>query len=168
MWTLFVFNVSKMSEVYVKIKMDEKEIKLKSLTLNNRNLAMIFRLNLNQGINVHFLGRRGDNCLIRYWLLPRQGLWEDVCFVNEERMNANSVFSVGQSTTTVLATHLPECNKLQREHKSGIDSRFSSLSHRFEQPRCTCDYYERRSGKIDQNLNFVTRVEKSMSFIFCS
>ena len=26
----------------------------------------------------------------------------------------------------------------------------------------------RRSGKIDQNLNFVARVEKSISFIFCS
>ena len=160
-----------MSEVYVNIKMEEKEIKLKSSTLNDRNLAMIFRLDLNQGINVHFLGRMGDNCLIRYWLLPRQGLWEDVYFVNGERMNANSVISVVpavQSTTTVLATHLPECDKLQREHKSGIDSRLSSLSHRFEQPRCACDYYERRSGKIDQNLNFVARVEKSISFIFCS
>ena len=28
------------------------------------------------------------------------------------------------------------------------------------------DIYERRSGKIDQNLNFVARVEKSISFIF--
>ena len=158
-----------MSEVYVKIKMDEKEIKLKSSSLNNRNLAMIFRLDLNQGINVHFLRRRGDNCLIRYWLLPRRGLWEDVYFVNGERMNANSVISVVpavQSTTPVLATHLPECKKLQKEHNSGMDSRLSSLSHRLEQPRCTGDYYERRSGKIDQNLNFVPRVEKSISFIF--
>ena len=57
-------------------------------------------------------------------------------------MNANSVISVVpavQSTKTVLATHLPECKKLQREHKSGMDSRLSSLSDRFEQPRCTCD-----------------------------
>ena len=27
---------------------------------------------------------------------------------------------------------------------------------------------ERRSRKIDQNLNFMARVEKSISFIFCS
>ena len=27
---------------------------------------------------------------------------------------------------------------------------------------------ERRSGNIDQNLNFVARVEKSLSFVFCS
>ena len=60
-------------------------------------------------------------------------------------MNANSLISVVpavQSTTTLLAIHLPECNKLQREHKSGMDSRLSSLSHRFEQSSCTCDYYK--------------------------
>ena len=45
----------------VKIKMNEKEIKFKSSTLINDNLAMIFRLDLNQGIYVHFLRRRGDN-----------------------------------------------------------------------------------------------------------
>ena len=70
----FCVQCFKMSDVYVKIKMDEKEIKLKSSTLNNGNLAMVFRLDLNQGINVHFLRRRGDNSLIRYWLLPRRGL----------------------------------------------------------------------------------------------
>ena len=41
-----------MSDVYIKIKMDEKEVKLKSSTLNNSNLAMIFRLDLNQGIYI--------------------------------------------------------------------------------------------------------------------
>ena len=39
-----------------------------------------------------------------------------------------------------LATY--ECDKLQREHKSRMDTRLSSLSHRFEQPRCTSDYYK--------------------------
>ena len=41
-----------MSDVNIKIKMDEKEDKLKSSTLNNSNLAMIFRLDLNQGIYI--------------------------------------------------------------------------------------------------------------------
>ena len=39
-----------------------------------------------------------------------------------------------------LATY--DCDKLQREHKSRMDTRLSSLSHRFEQLRCTCDYYK--------------------------
>ena len=39
-----------------------------------------------------------------------------------------------------LATY--ECDKLQKEHKSRMGTRLSSLSHRFEQPRCTCDYYQ--------------------------
>ena len=39
-----------------------------------------------------------------------------------------------------LATY--ECGKLQREHKSRMGTRLSSLCHRFEQPRCTCDYYK--------------------------
>ena len=39
-----------------------------------------------------------------------------------------------------LATY--ECDKLQRAHKSRMDTRLSSLSHRFEQPRCTCDYFK--------------------------
>ena len=59
-----------MSDVYIKIKMDEKQVTLKSSTLNNGNLDMMFRLHLNQ--------RRGDNSPIRYWLLPRLGLGEDV------------------------------------------------------------------------------------------
>ena len=37
-----------------------------------------------------------------------------------------------------LATY--ECNKLQKEHKSRMDTRLLSLSHQFEQPCCTCDY----------------------------
>ena len=39
-----------------------------------------------------------------------------------------------------LATY--ECDKLQREHKSRMDTRLWSLCLRFEQPRCTCDYYK--------------------------
>ena len=41
-----------MSDVYIKIKMDEKEVTLKSSTLNNGNLDMMFRLHLNQGIYI--------------------------------------------------------------------------------------------------------------------
>ena len=39
-----------------------------------------------------------------------------------------------------LATY--DCGKLLREHKSRMDTRRSSLSHRFEQLRCTFDYYK--------------------------
>ena len=39
-----------------------------------------------------------------------------------------------------LATY--ESDKLQKEHKSRMGTRLSSLSHRLEQPRCTCDYYQ--------------------------
>ena len=43
-----------MSDIYIKIKMDEKEVKLKSSTVNNGNLDMMFRLYLNQGIYISF------------------------------------------------------------------------------------------------------------------
>ena len=39
-----------------------------------------------------------------------------------------------------LATY--ESDKLQKEQKSRMGTRLSSLSHRLEQPRCTCDYYQ--------------------------
>ena len=39
-----------------------------------------------------------------------------------------------------LATY--ECDKLQKEHKSRMDIRLSSISHRSEQPRCACDYFK--------------------------
>ena len=77
----FVFRQCfKMSDVYVKIKGDKKKVKLKSSTVNNSNpLAMILRLDLNQGIYVCILRRRElDNSPIKYWLLPSRGLWEDV------------------------------------------------------------------------------------------
>ena len=38
-----------------------------------------------------------------------------------------------------------ECDKLQREHKSRMDTRLSSFSHRFKQPRCTCYHYYKNS-----------------------
>ena len=90
--------------VYIKIKMDEKEVKLKSSTLKYSNLAMVLarpwvgvrvchllllffhdiQARFKPG-DLHFLGRRGVNSPIRYWLLPRQGLGEDVLqFVNGE------------------------------------------------------------------------------------
>ena len=45
--------------------------------------------------------------------------------------------------------------KLQKEHKSRMDTRLSSLSHQYEQQQCTLDYYKNsfymglqlRSGK---------------------
>ena len=35
-----------------------------------------------------------------------------------------------------------EYDTLQREHKSRMDTRLSSLCHRFKQLHCTCDYYK--------------------------
>ena len=32
--------------------------------------------------------------------------------------------------------------KLQKEHKSRMDTRLSSLSYQYEQPQCTLDYYK--------------------------
>ena len=32
--------------------------------------------------------------------------------------------------------------KLQKEHKSRMDTRLSSLSHQYEQPQCALDYYK--------------------------
>ena len=48
--------------------------------------------------------------------------------------------SAVQTVCNGLATY--DCGKLLREHKSRMDTRRSSLSHRFEQLRCTCDYYK--------------------------
>ena len=39
-----------------------------------------------------------------------------------------------------LATY--ERDKLPREHKSGMNTRQSSLWHRLKEPHCTCDYYK--------------------------
>ena len=79
-----------MSDVYIKIKMDEKEVKRKSSTLNNTNLAMIFRLDLNQGIYIS--SEEGEI------ILPSDtGFYhveEKTYFINGERMSKNSVGSV--------------------------------------------------------------------------
>ena len=69
---------------------------------------MLLRLDLNQGIYVHFLRRRElDNSPIKY-----TGFWhvkdfEKMCFVNAERMRANSVSSVVPAVqSTVLGVPL--------------------------------------------------------------
>ena len=63
----FEFRQSfKMSDVYVKIKMNKKlkRGKIKYSALNKGNLAMKFRLDLKQGIYIHFLRRRRYNSTI--------------------------------------------------------------------------------------------------------
>ena len=78
-----------MSDVYIKIKMDEKEVKLKSSTSNNSNLAMIFRLDLNQ--EIYISSEEGEI------ILPSDtGFYhvEKTYFINGERMSKNSVSSV--------------------------------------------------------------------------
>ena len=59
-----------MSDVYVKIKMGQKlkkDVKLKSLTLNNGTLAMVFRLILNQEVSVRSF-KEGEK-ILPFWLL---------------------------------------------------------------------------------------------------
>ena len=83
----------KMSDVYIKIEMDEKEVKLKSPTLNNGNLDMMFWLDLNQGIYIS--SEEGVEVI-----LPSDtGFYhiadlERTYFANGERMSPNSVSSV--------------------------------------------------------------------------
>ena len=81
-----------MSDVYIKIKMDEKEVKLKSSTLNNSNLAMIFRLDLNQGIYIS--SEEGEIILPSDTGFYHVEDLEKTYFVNGERMSPNSVRSV--------------------------------------------------------------------------
>ena len=81
-----------MSDVYIKVKMDEKEVKLKSSTLNNGNLDRMFRLNLDQGI--HISSEEGEIILPSdNGFYPVEDL-ERMYFVNGERMSLNSVSSV--------------------------------------------------------------------------
>ena len=84
-----------MSDVYIKIKMDEKdekEVTLKSSTLNNSNLAMIFRLDLNQGI--YNSSKEGEIILSSDTAFYHVEDLEKTYFVNGERMTPNSVSSV--------------------------------------------------------------------------
>ena len=81
-----------MSDVYIKIKMDEKEVKLKSSTLNNSNLAMIFRLDLNQGIYIS--SEKGAIILPSDTGFYHVEDLEKTYFINGERMSKNSVSSV--------------------------------------------------------------------------
>ena len=68
---------------------------------------MIFRVDLNQGIYVHFLRRRGDNSTIIYWLLARQGLWEDVPEGDDKKKSQPSALAeyAGRTKTTSLHYH---------------------------------------------------------------
>ena len=75
---------------------------------------MIFRLDLNQGIYVHFL-RRGDNSTIKYWLLARRGLWEDVPEDGDKKKSQPSAWAeyAGRTKTTNLHHH--------QEGSSGVE-----------------------------------------------
>ena len=42
--------------------------------------------------------------------------------------------------------------KLQKEHKSRMDARLSSVSHQYEQPQCTLDYYKNSITGITRTL----------------
>ena len=81
-----------MSDVYIKIKMDEKEVKLKSSTLNNSNLAMIFRLDLNQGIYIS--SEEGEIILPSETGFYHVEDLEKTYFIYGERMSKASVSSV--------------------------------------------------------------------------
>ena len=64
-------------------------------------------LDLNQGIYEHFLRRRGDNSTIRYWLLARRGLWEDVPEDGDNKKFQPSAWAewAGRTKTTNLHHH---------------------------------------------------------------
>ena len=76
-----------MSDVYIKIKMNEIEVKLKSSTLNNSNLAMIFRFDLNQGIYIS--SKEGEIILQSDTGFYHVEDLEKTYFVNGERMSPN-------------------------------------------------------------------------------
>ena len=81
-----------MSDVYIKIKMDKKEVNLKSSTLNNGNLDMMFRLDLNQGIYIS--SEEGEIILPSDTGFYHVEDLERTYFINGERMSPNSVSSV--------------------------------------------------------------------------
>ena len=72
-------------------------------------------------------------------------LLTDEIFLNDCLTANVSSFRIKSCSTIItpqsngLAAY--ECDKLQKEHKSRMDTWLSSLSHRFEKPRCACDYY---------------------------
>ena len=72
-------------------------------------------LDLNQGIYEHFLRRRGDNSTIRYWLLARRGLWEDVPEDGDKNKFQPSAWAecAGRTKTTNLHHH--------QEGSSGVE-----------------------------------------------
>ena len=90
--------------------MDEKEVKLKSSTLNNSNLAMIFRLDLNQGIYIS--SEEGEVILPSDTGFYHVEDLEKTYFVNGERMSPNSVSSYSSARSAVYVARytsfLPE------------------------------------------------------------
>ena len=87
---------------------NKKGVKLKPSTLVNKgNLDMIFRLDLNQGIYIHFLRRKWDNSTLRYWLSARRGLWEDGHEDGDKNKSQPSTWaeSAGRTKTTNLHHH---------------------------------------------------------------
>ena len=73
-------------------------------------------LNLNQGIYVHFLRRTGDNSTIRYSLLARRRLWENVPEDGDKNKFQPSAWAecTGRTNTTNLHHH--------QEGPSGVKS----------------------------------------------
>ena len=80
-------------------------------------------LDLNQGIYEHFLRRRGDNSTIRYWLLARRGLWEDVPEDGDKNKFQPSAWAecAGRTKTTNLHHH--------QEGSSGVEEIACSGGH---------------------------------------
>ena len=108
-----------MSDVYIKIKMDEKEVKLKSSTLNNCNPSMIFRLDLHQG--VYISSKVGEIILPSDTVFYHIEDLEKTSFVNGERISPNSVSSV---VSAVQSTSLPTRGRPQEQistlHLDGV------------------------------------------------
>ena len=80
-------------------------------------------LDLNQGIYEHFLRRRGDNSTIRYGVLARRGLWEDVPEDGDKNKFQPSAWAecAGRTKTTNLHHH--------QEGSSGVEETACSGGH---------------------------------------
>ena len=103
-----------MSDVYIKIKMDEKEVKLKSSTLNNSSSSMIFRLDLNQGIYIS--SKEGEIILASDTGFCHVEELEKTYSVNGERMSPSSVSSVVPALqSTSLGIPLPTRGRPQEQ-----------------------------------------------------
>ena len=80
-------------------------------------------LDLNQGIYEHFLRRRGGNSTIRYWLLARRGLWEDVPEDGDKNKFHPSAWAEcpGRTKTTNLHHHQEGLSGVEEIACSGGD-----------------------------------------------